>query len=818
MKRLDRYLVSEISGPLALGLLAYTFLLLTNFLFSSAEMIIRRGVPAELVGKLLVATLPNIVVLTIPMAFLFAVLVSTGRLSGDSELTAMRSTGISYFAVLKPVLWVGAFLTLINMALTLYLLPRGNAALQELRREIIARSVAEQVEPRVFYEEWIGLIVYVFESVPGSTDPWEGVFVARTQAGLDNETSVADRGIIRADPDNPHQLVLELEDVVSHKVDFQTPDQYDTSRYDEVDQVLEDPLAELNLRRQATKGLRELTISELRQRRTDPNLPDELRNLSNVEIHKKFSIPVACLVFGLLAVPLGIQRVRGGRATGFALSILVIIVYYVLLSNGEEAARFDRMPAWLAMWLPNLVLATLGLVLLFRKNDDLPLLPKKLDLALRTRVAPLFGKLLGALRIRRADRRASRRQRARQAARRTLDSTVSMASPGSEGPSGAAPEDAANGGVVLRLPRWTMRFPNRLDRYVIRHFASTFALVLLSALAVFSVSNLTELIDEILDNNVPLEVVLDYFKYQSLQIAYEVTPISVLLTTLAVFGVLAKRNEVVAAKASGVSLYRLALPALAAALVISVLGAWVQERILPAANQRAAQLNDVIRGKKVVRTYRRGDRNWLFGQDRYIYNYLNYDGERKELHKLQVFEFDSNHRLESRLYSERARWVGDGWLFHDTWIRSFDGLETTTYQRFDRPVIVDFPESPEFFESEIRTPDTLSYPALKRYIGELESSGQAVPDLKTQLQSKVSRPATFAVMALVALPFAFRLGRKGALYGVGIGLILGMIFMATVAFCTTLGETGALPAPLAVWTPALAFVLLSLYTFLGVET
>src|ERR1700716_1966957 len=102
-RRLNQYIITEIVGPMGLGFLVYTFILLLRFLFQSAEMIIRRGLPVSLVGKLLLVTLPNIVVLTLPMSLLFGILIAVGRLSSDSELTAMRSCGISLFSLYRPV-------------------------------------------------------------------------------------------------------------------------------------------------------------------------------------------------------------------------------------------------------------------------------------------------------------------------------------------------------------------------------------------------------------------------------------------------------------------------------------------------------------------------------------------------------------------------------------------------------------------------------------------------------------------------------------------------------------------------------------------
>jgi LPS export ABC transporter permease LptG len=349
-------------------------------------------------------------------------------------------------------------------------------------------------------------------------------------------------------------------------------------------------------------------------------------------------------------------------------------------------------------------------------------------------------------------------------------------------------------------------------------FASVIALVIFSGLAVYIVADMADRMDDILKNHASAGVVLTYYKYLTLQIIFEIAPIAVLVTTLIVFGILSKSNEITVAKALGISLYRIAIPALFAALVVVAISGFLQARILPAANSRVAQADDEIKGRTAARSYRRADRQWLFGQGRYIYNYLRYDSESETLNRLQVFEFDEDNRFTRRFFSETARYLGEAWLFENGWVRSFDGGEVLEFRTFDQPVIDYYPETPDYFESEYKLPRAMSYGELKDYIDELEHSGQAVPELQVELHKKVSLPFASLVMSLVALPFAFRLGRRGTLYGIGIGVVLGMVFFALLAFTSTLGEIGALPPMLAVWAPSIAFMILSIYLMLGVRT
>jgi len=192
LNRLNRYIVSEILGPLGLGFLVYTFILLIRFLFQSAEMIIRRGLPVSIVGRLLLLTLPNIVVLTLPMSLLFGILIAVGRLSSDSELVAMWASGVSLLTLYRPILMLSGFFTAVNVLLMVYALPWGNHSLQELRLEIMSQTVAQQVQPRVFYEEWEGKVVYVFEVPPGEKR-WKGVFLAESlPSGQNNQITIPD--------------------------------------------------------------------------------------------------------------------------------------------------------------------------------------------------------------------------------------------------------------------------------------------------------------------------------------------------------------------------------------------------------------------------------------------------------------------------------------------------------------------------------------------------------------------------------------------------------------------------------------------------
>lgn len=777
-------MLTETLGPTALGFSVYTFLLLLRFLFRSAKLIIQLDLPAADVGRMLLYTLPNVLVLTIPMSLLFGILIAVGRLSADSELTALRASGVSLFSLYRPIMVLSALLTAVNVLLMVWAVPYGNrelSATQISHRHALSRSI----EPRTF-ADIDGFTFYVFEIPPEDRGDWRGVFVAPPTG---QETlMVARSGRVQVDA-AADRLVLRLEGAQVHEIPTEGSDRYQVTERSPLDIPLREAYSSgLAEQVSASKSVRLMTLPELRAFAANPNEPPELRRLARVEVHKKFAIPTACLVFGLFAMPLGFNNRRGGHSSGFAISIGVILVYYVLLSNGEDAARTGSLSPLVAMWFPNVIFACVGLLILARRNKDRSLLSQRLDIWLRS-----------------------------QSWQRTPKPTVAKASPQFV----RRQADRADGevAVVLRLPRLRLPFPNAIDRYVIGRFVGVLLLTLVSGLVIYIVADLTEQIDEILENRPGWDVVFDYYRYFVLQITYDILPIIVLVATLLTFAVLSRANEVTAFKALGVSLYRLAIPALVAAGGIAFAAAVFQAEVLPATNQRVVDLKDRIHGRTVPRTFVPSSQ-WLFGTDgRTMYHFLRVEADKGRIAGLEVFEFDEERRIRRRIQAAEAIWQPDGgWALSNGWERVLEGSQVKRFELIDSPTIYPFPEAPAYFAGEARRPDQMRASELRSYIAALEARGEMVPELHVELQDKRAYPFASFVMALVALPFGFRLERKGALYGLGVAIVLGMVFIAAYAFFSTLGKTGAVAPWIAVWSPSALFGLFSVYVFLGVRT
>lgn len=361
-----------------------------------------------------------------------------------------------------------------------------------------------------------------------------------------------------------------------------------------------------------------------------------------------------------------------------------------------------------------------------------------------------------------------------------------------------------------------------MDRYVLRTLARIGAIVVAVCISLYVVVDVAGLAEHIIANDVSASMVLEYYFFYSLQISYVIAPMAVLLTTLIVFGLLSRSSEIIAAKASGISLYRLAVPAIAAGLLVAGVMAGLDLTVLPAANQRQAELRASIKGKAIAEGRRRISRQWYFSQaddgGGFIYNYLLRTENPTSLRRFQAFRFDADHRLTGHLFAQDMRRHGDGWLMRDGWLRSFEGDRVTRYQRVEDQQPIDLAEDGDFFARVIKSPKEMNYWELRDYVDRLESSGQKVPKLEMQVHNKIAMPVVSLIMVLVALPFSFRLGRQGALSGIGIAIIVGVVLFAVLAIFSTLGETEMIPTLVAAWSPNLLFALLSMYLFLGVRS
>ncbi len=366
-------------------------------------------------------------------------------------------------------------------------------------------------------------------------------------------------------------------------------------------------------------------------------------------------------------------------------------------------------------------------------------------------------------------------------------------------------------------PRFGFGLLSLVDRYVLARFLSALGLVFASALLLAVVVDYADKLDEVARHHPPAAVVVGYYRYFILSIAVQIAPFAVLLATLVGLGVLSKNAEDTAFRASGVSLFRLALPVLAAAGLFAVLAFAVGEYVLPLAEQRQARFRNVIYGRPPdygIRTA--AERNWYLARDGSIWFREESVSARNALLGVAIFRLAPDFSLASRTDAREAIWSGGQWTLKDGWTRSFEGGSGAPYRRFAEDRVAGDP--PASIVATRRRPEEMRFRELERLTRHLRAGGYPTSGLETALQAKLAQPALLPVMVLLAVPFAFRVGRRGALAGVGLGLGLGILTLVASAFVTKLGEVGALPPPLAAWSPNVIFGLAATYFLARVRT
>jgi lipopolysaccharide export system permease protein len=359
-KILHRYLLREILGPFAFGLTVFTIVLLIARLLRLIELVVNRGVPVGTIAAIFAYILPTFLEVTVPMAMLLAILVAFGRLSADSELIALRSAGLSLYQLLPPVAVVVAIALLATAGLSLWARPWGNRSLKTALYDIARSRATAGLRAQVFNDEFPGLVIYT-ERIDPTTDTLQHVLISDERDESQHNRIFAREALMISDRAT-QTVTLRLRDGFIRTTGAIGEAEYEThfESYD-VHLDLRQALAGDRTRDRAPK---ELTLGELRRAIDQKRAAGEPYGPELVEYHRNFSIPFACIVFGLIGVPLGVQPVRAARSRGFALSLVVIFVYYVLLSGGQALAEQELVPAAVGLWLPNLVLGAVGVALL----------------------------------------------------------------------------------------------------------------------------------------------------------------------------------------------------------------------------------------------------------------------------------------------------------------------------------------------------------------------------------------------------------------------------------------------------------------------
>jgi len=780
---IDRYVIREIIPPFLLALLVFTFILIIPFIIELAETMIAKGVPTSTILQLTVTLLPQALALTIPMALLIGLLVGLGRLSADREFVVMMACGISPYRLLQPLLVFAMVCWGATSWVMLKAMPDGNQAFRTISTELAMNRAEGEVRPRVFFEDFPNVVLYVSE-IPKNGQGWLGVLAADTSNPSSPVIFLAKSGRMVVDR-TARTIEMVLEEGTRHSTKLEDPAAYEVVKFQR--QIVALNPESVFPRTGPARGERELSVEELHARAMEMQAQGISPHRPVMEIHKKFSVPIACFVFTILGLALGASNRKDGKLAAFVLGIGVIFAYYVVMFTAEALTKGFWIPAWLAMWIPNVLLGAAGVVLLISRA-------RSADQPIRISLPAWAGRL-------------GRRDPADAA---------------------ATAADTASGRrtrVVIRVPHFKLPSPTLLDVYIAKQYLRILGMTTVGMLGLFYISTFIDKADKLFKGQVPLSTIAEFLFWSTPEFLSYIIAIAVLLAALVTVGLLTKNSELIVMRACGISLYRTALPMVFFALTASVLLFAMEESVLSTANQRADQLNYLIRTgtPQAVGVI---NRKWLAGNSGEIYHYQYYDQRNRELNSLSIFDFDpQTHHLKSRTFVQRARYepvaaaIGEtsNWLFDNGWSREFNPTtQVSSFATFDQRTA---PLEPaEYFVTEAREPELMNFPQLRTYIQELRASGYNVLDHEVGLHRKIAFPFVTLVMTLIAVPFAVTTGRRGAMYGIGVGIVLALVYWTMISIFAAFGQGGMIDPMLAAWAPNLVFGAAAAYLLLTVRT
>lgn len=773
MNRIHKLLFHAIAPPFVIALAVLTFVVTANEFGSLAQLLLSRSASLWVLVRIAASILPAILIFSLPLSFLVGVLVGLSGLSGENQILALRACGVPLRRLLGFILLLGGLVGAATAVLSLWVMPRTNDWRRQVVEEIELSAGVMRIQPRVFNEEIPKLVIYL-DDVSADRKRGSGIFLADTSDPRAPRIIIA-RSVLWMPDSNKHALQLHLKRGVSYATDHEHPDRDSVSYFKSTDISME-------ITRHAPAGVRPSRVEEmgsldLLRRGLAGGTATNIKEI--LEINRRIALPFTIIPFALLGLALGVSNPRSGRTFGLALSLLMVILFYMLFFNGLRLAGVGRIPPWLGAWGANIVLTLAGWAMLDRVEKRFGLthwgagLPR---FSLFRRSGP--GSLLDRL-------------------------------------------GKMDLGLLQGCGRLLRRLlPRILDLHMLRGFWAFFFWSLVSCTALFLLLTLFELIDDVIKNGIPVISLLDYLFFLTPQILMFAIPVSVLLGILIHFGILEKHSEITALKAGGWSLYRLAVPILAAAAALSAGLFVLQDYILPYANERQDGLRNIILNKP-ARSARRLERKWILGQGGRIYNYEYFDENKNAFVDLNVYDVDfAAIRLRRRIHAANARIRPDGfWTLTDGWSRDYDagdsGFETI------RTATMRFPEKASYFKREIFSPresSKLTYSELARYIDYLKRAGYNAMNLQVELHKKMAFPLSCLVMAFVGVPFSFSTGKKGAFLGIGLSVAVAIAYWGVSGVFEAMGAYGVLLPALAAWAPNLLFGAAGCALFLRLRT
>jgi lipopolysaccharide export system permease protein len=861
---LYRYILKKHILPFIYSLAIIIFILSMQFVVQLLANIIAKGLSPQVVLELYLINIAWVVALAIPMAILVSTLMAFGQMSADNEITAIKASGYNLSYLLKPVLAAAGVFMIITIYFNNDILPDANHHAANLLSDISRKKPAVLIEPNILITSFENYGIFV-KKVNPNTGFLKDIKIFSFPPNEDPTTTVAESGEISLTSDQKFiKLILyngethstnrknikenflckfKKQIIFIKNVDTELKRSNSNYRSDremssqtmlkEVSQYkknreiyyknfatyldsltisidsLEKSFLAIPYEKDSFKDtiqtfvqwislfkkdiIKDIALSEANKHnsisgRIASQVRYESMKISQlmVEVHKKFSIPVACIVFVLIGAPLGIMARQGNIMVSAAYSIFFFIIYWAFLISGETLADNLIISPFSAMWTANIIIGICGLFLIY-------LMTKETRFISFGFIVKLFNSFF-------------RKQ--------NIHSHVII----------KANKNFFD--IFIFYLKKTARIPFRilcrcigiLPAYLVRKFfgylIGLFIAITITVILVDYISNLKRF-DEMSFVNIAL-----YYWYYLPWFFGFIFPVVLLLAAMSSIGSMARNNELVAIKASGISIRRLTFSLLIIGLLCAGLGFYVSEIILPKANVARKELmekpkskNDISAKKNTVIVSHEYRRNFFyFGDNKNIYFFGDFRTFPFFVKTVRRETFNENTVIE-RINAESALYYNGKWQFIKG-ARTFFKNDSTFVLTFDTLTDTILSESPQDMVAQIKSPEEMGYWELASYVDKSKRRGEDISKWRAQLDFKIALPFMNFIVILLGLSISARAGRKGGALLFGIGLMLSFSFWIISQFAIAFAQNGRLHPLIGAWLGNILFLLISIPLYL----
>jgi lipopolysaccharide export system permease protein len=362
----NRYVIKEMVAPFSINLLVFTFLFLMTEMVEITDWIVNYNLNVWAVLKIIIFTLPWFLMFIIPMSVMMAVLLTFLRMSNDNEIIAIKSCGLSVYRLLPPVLTFSLFGCLLTAFITLYGVPQSKTSLEEMAMRLAASHVDIGLKERTFNDTFKDVMLYV-NKIDIHNKKLIDIFIEDKRQPDIVSTVVAPEGRLFSEPENfTFHLLLSNGTIHQTNLKERSATSIEFSTY----KLSLNFKSEMDKFENREKHREAMSIEELRQYMNGRASKDKDYYKAKIVMHRRFSIPVACLAMGLIAFPLGIQSKSAKRSFGLVLCLFFFLLYYLLLTIGYGFGEDGIYPPEIGMWVPNFVMGSIGVFFLIQTGRE----------------------------------------------------------------------------------------------------------------------------------------------------------------------------------------------------------------------------------------------------------------------------------------------------------------------------------------------------------------------------------------------------------------------------------------------------------------